>query len=91
MNEFFGSKRAGTRGMGLAEVTIVNYSGTTVPTLEHQRSPMPTQELRQKHRMDGWALDFLEGPEPVLNMLCNESRIHSTVGVPSNSYGNPPQ
>ncbi|KAF8428232.1 hypothetical protein EV426DRAFT_528601 [Tirmania nivea] len=78
MNEFFGSKRAGTKGMGLAEVTIMNYSGTALPTLEHQRSPMSTQELRHKHRMDGWALDFLEGPEPVLNMLCHESRIHST-------------
>lgn len=78
MNEFFGSKKAGIKGMGLAEVTIMNYSGTSIPTLERQRSPMSIQELRQRHRMDGWALDFLEGPEPVLNMLCHESRIHST-------------
>lgn len=82
VNQFFGGRKAGTKGMGLAEVTIMNYSGTSLPTLERQRSPMSAQELRQKHRMDGWALDFLEGPEPVLNMLCHESRIHSTVGIP---------
>lgn len=67
--------------MGLGDVTILNYSGTKQPTLNDQRMPFPTQDLRQRYGMDGWALDFIEGPEAVLNMLCHEARIHSTVSL----------
>lgn len=28
--------------------------------------------------LEGWALDFVEGPEPVLAMLCGECRLHQT-------------
>lgn len=30
---------------------------------------------------DGYALDNIEGPEQVLNMLCHETGIHRTVGI----------
>lgn len=81
MNTFFGSKRAGVQGMGLADVTIMNYSGTMQPTLDDQHTPFSTEELRERYQMDGWALDFIEGPKAVLNMLCHEARINSTVSV----------
>lgn len=34
-----------------------------------------------QYGFDGYALDYLEGPEPVLNMLCHESALHRTVCV----------
>lgn len=34
-----------------------------------------------RYGFDGYALDYLEGPEPVLNMLCHESALHRTVCV----------
>ncbi|KAF8477137.1 P-loop containing nucleoside triphosphate hydrolase protein [Kalaharituber pfeilii] len=75
-NTFFGSRN--TQGMGLAEVTILSYAGASGATLAEQQSPCSSEELRQRFKMDGWALDFIEGPDAVLNMLCNEARLHTT-------------
>lgn len=45
------------------------------------RSPMSAEELTGLG-LDGFAIDFLEGPEPVLAMLCAERRLHgSPVGL----------
>ncbi|KUI74467.1 Structural maintenance of chromosomes protein 5 [Cytospora mali] len=50
---------------------------TVTANLSSFRSPIPQEQL---HSMgfDGYALDFLEGPDPVLAMLCSEKRIHLT-------------
>ncbi|KAH8684630.1 P-loop containing nucleoside triphosphate hydrolase protein [Tricladium varicosporioides] len=39
--------------------------------------PMSAQEL-QKLGMDGWAIDFIDGPEAVLSMLCSTVNINKT-------------
>ncbi|EEQ30241.1 Structural maintenance of chromosomes protein 5 [Microsporum canis] len=39
--------------------------------------PVSDEELRSLN-FDGWAKDFMDGPEPVLAMLCNENRFHQT-------------
>ena len=41
------------------------------------RSPVSAAEARQLG-LDGFAIDFLEGPEPVLAMLCAEKQLHSS-------------
>lgn len=43
--------------------------------LDTYRAPMPTESLRQ-YGLQGWILDLLEGPEPVLAMLCDNRMIH---------------
>ncbi|RPB14744.1 P-loop containing nucleoside triphosphate hydrolase protein [Morchella conica CCBAS932] len=66
------------KGMGLADVTIRDYSTSRAPTLAHQPGgPIKAEELA-RYGFDGYALDYMEGPEPVLNMLCNEAGIHRT-------------
>ncbi|KAH8811492.1 P-loop containing nucleoside triphosphate hydrolase protein [Xylogone sp. PMI_703] len=61
--------------MGLADVTIRGSSGSLS---EHSR-PTSNEDLR-RCGLDGWALDFIEGPEPVLTMLCDSQRINM-IGV----------
>lgn len=39
--------------------------------------PIPDGQLRALG-FDGWAKDFLTGPDPVLAMLCSENRLHLT-------------
>ncbi|KAI1141139.1 P-loop containing nucleoside triphosphate hydrolase protein [Hypoxylon sp. FL0543] len=45
------------------------------------RPPIPREQAREMS-LDGYAIDYLEGPEPVLAMLCQERRLHvSGVGL----------
>ncbi|EON68806.1 hypothetical protein W97_08064 [Coniosporium apollinis CBS 100218] len=39
--------------------------------------PVPEEQLRA-HGLDGWALEFIAGPEPVLSMLCDSINLHRT-------------
>ncbi|OTA61428.1 P-loop containing nucleoside triphosphate hydrolase protein [Hypoxylon sp. EC38] len=39
------------------------------------RPIMPKEQAREMG-LDGYAIDYLEGPEPVLAMLCSEKRLH---------------
>lgn len=41
------------------------------------RPPVSTAEAR-KLGLDGFAIDFIEGPEPVLAMLCAEKQLHGS-------------
>lgn len=50
---------------------------TITADLSQFRSPIPQEELKNMG-LDGYALDFLEGPEPVLAMLCSEKKLHLT-------------
>ncbi|KUJ23509.1 P-loop containing nucleoside triphosphate hydrolase protein [Mollisia scopiformis] len=40
-----------------------------------QRAPLSPQEMRNIG-MEGWAIDFIDGPEVVLCMLCNSQKLH---------------
>ena len=46
-------------------------------SLDSFRPPMSAAE-RDQYGLDGWMLDLLEGPEPVLAMLCDNRAIHAT-------------
>ena len=45
--------------------------------LDSYRPPASTEALRQ-YGLEGWLLDLLDGPEPVLAMLCDNRSIHQT-------------
>lgn len=61
--------------MGLADVALRNIAGEGLA----DKGPPPTsQENLRRLGFDGWAIDFIEGPEPVLAMLCDNARINST-------------
>jgi structural maintenance of chromosomes protein 5 len=62
--------------MGLS-VTIRTCS----TPLDQFRSPMTANELSEVG-LDGFAVDYLEGPGPVMAMLCSEKRLHlAAVGL----------
>lgn len=50
---------------------------TVTAGLPSFRSPIPQENLAAMG-LDGYALDFVEGPEPVLAMLCSEKKLHLT-------------
>lgn len=60
-------------GMKLSDITIRTCSAS----LERFHPSVPDEEI-QKFGFDGWAKDFLDGPEPVLAVFCSENRLHQT-------------
>ncbi|KAL2820050.1 P-loop containing nucleoside triphosphate hydrolase protein [Aspergillus granulosus] len=50
---------------------------TSTSSLDSLRPPIPESQLRNLG-FQGWAKDFLQGPEPVLAVLCSENRLHQT-------------
>lgn len=52
------------------------FSNTNAPELNMQKQPCTSSELKQNFGMDGYILDFLDGPSPVLNTLCHIANIH---------------
>lgn len=50
---------------------------TILTDLSTFRPPVPRDGLRNLG-LDGYAIDFLEGPDPVLAMLCSEKKLHLT-------------
>ncbi|KAG5440223.1 hypothetical protein PCANB_001793 [Pneumocystis canis] len=52
------------------------FSNTNAPSLDMQKQPCTSNELKQNFGMDGYLLDFLDGPSPVLNTLCHIANIH---------------
>lgn len=61
----------------LHEITL----RTCTILLEKSQPPVPEQEMRALG-LEGWALNYLEGPEPVLSMLCGELKLHQTGVMP---------
>lgn len=50
---------------------------TILADLSSFRPPLPREHLSDLG-IDGFALDFIEGPSPVLAMLCSEKKLHLT-------------
>ncbi|KAG0644622.1 hypothetical protein HOY80DRAFT_1110333 [Tuber brumale] len=65
----FGS---GPESLKLRDVTIRENSNVPIPPL-----PMASEEARGLG-FDGFTIDFIDGPSPVISMLCQECRIHTT-------------
>lgn len=58
--------------MKLHDITI-----KTSPSRDYPPPPVSDQELRQLG-FDGWAKDFINGPDPVIATLCMENRFSQT-------------
>lgn len=50
---------------------------TILADISSFRPPLPREDLSELG-IDGFALDFVEGPNPVLAMLCSEKKLHLT-------------
>ncbi|KAJ5484219.1 RecF/RecN/SMC [Penicillium expansum] len=72
-NDFRTLQRAINQTLGLHDISIRTCS----LSLDTMRAPMPKDQLTQLG-FDGWARDFLVGPDPVIAMLCSEKNLHST-------------
>lgn len=70
-NDFRTLQRILNTEMKLSDISIRT---STVP-LDNFQSPMSADGLRRLG-FDGWAKDFLNGPDPVLAVLCSENRLH---------------
>ena len=60
--------------MSLGDITI---RGVTESLAEHGPPPLHASQLEQ-FGLDGWALDYIHGPEPVLSMLCGSRAINKS-------------
>ena len=60
--------------MSLGDITI---RGVTESLAEHGPPPLSASQLEQSG-LDGWALDYIDGPEPVLSMLCGSRAINKS-------------
>jgi chromosome segregation ATPase len=58
-------------GMKMSDINIKTSTGS----LDSWRSPVHKEQL-QDYGLDGYAIDFLSGPEPVLAMLCDSVRLN---------------
>jgi hypothetical protein len=72
-NDFRKLQRALCSDMKLHDISIRTCS---IP-LSGLQPPISDGQLRALG-FDGWAKDFLAGPDPVLAMLCSENRLHQT-------------
>lgn len=59
--------------LGLSDVFIK----TSNFSLAHYQPPV-NEEMMLSFGLDGFSLDFVEGPDPVLAMLCGFSKLHQT-------------
>ena len=67
--------------MGLADITIRKNNDESLPG-----HPSVSRNDMQNLGLDGWASDFVDGPIPVLSMLCYSAKINTTaVGLVDSS------
>lgn len=73
-NDFYTLQRMLNREMRLQDISLRVRSNTS---MEEFRAPLSDAELRDCG-MEGWAIDFLTGPDVVLGMLCEGKGLHAT-------------
>ena len=60
------------------EMKLKDINAQTVTYgLDQFRPPVPSEDL-PRYGLDSWVLDHINGPEPVLAMLCGQLRVHAT-------------
>lgn len=72
-NDFRTLQNALIGQLRLHDITIRTCS----QSLDSMQAPMSGDELARLG-FDGWARDFLTGPDPVIAMLCSEKNLHAT-------------
>ncbi len=73
-NDFYTLQRVLNREMKLQDVSLRVCSNSS---MDQYPAPLSDAELRDCG-MEGWAIDFLNGPDVVLAMLCGEKSLHAT-------------
>lgn len=56
-------------------INVKEFSDATERRVSDFKRPIP-QSVLQRAKIDGYIVDLLEGPVPVLCMLCHDSKIH---------------
>ncbi|KAF2272846.1 P-loop containing nucleoside triphosphate hydrolase protein [Westerdykella ornata] len=72
------NKLLGRDGLGLHQITLRMVG----QPLAHYRSPVTREELRDLG-FEGFVLDYIQGPEPVLAMLCESAQLHRAAYSPN--------
>ena len=72
-NDYLTLQQKLNRELGLHNVSI----RTCTSSMDRFRSPVPAEQLRD-FGLDSWAISHLNGPEPVLAMLCEGKYLHAT-------------
>jgi len=62
----------------LTDISIRVASKSLDHWRDMRRSRVMSDEQTREFNIDGWALDYITGPEPVLSMLCADTQLHST-------------
>lgn len=57
-------------------VNVAEFAATGLLQVANHKAPCD-REMLPRLGLDGFLLDLLEGPEPVLNMLCHKSAVHA--------------
>lgn len=57
-------------------LNVSEYSRTNAPHFRDHRSPLSAEEIKQ-YGFDGYLIDFLDGPDAVLNTLCHAAQVHT--------------
>ena len=65
-NQFYGEMR-------LTDITL----RTNEESILEEPRDLSSEEM-QRYGMEGWAIDFLDGPGPVLGMLCDSARLQKS-------------
>jgi structural maintenance of chromosomes protein 5 len=73
-NDFYTLQRILNREMKLQDVSLRVCSNSST---DQYQAPLSNVDLRSCG-MQGWAIDFLNGPDVVLAMLCGEKFLHAT-------------
>jgi structural maintenance of chromosomes protein 5 len=73
-NDFYTLQRVLNREMKLQDVSLRVCSNSS---MDQYQAPLSNTDLRSCG-MEGWAIDFLNGPDVVLAMLCGEKFLHAT-------------
>ena len=68
------------REKGLSDIRLRTCS---IQSMDHFHRPLPDGQMRSMG-LDSFAIDYLNGPIPVLAMLCNERRLHQCAIATSN-------
>jgi len=72
--DFYTLQRVLNREMKLQDVSLRVCSNSS---MDRFRAPLSDTDLRSCG-MEGWAIDFVDGPDVVLAMLCEQRSLHST-------------
>lgn len=73
-NDFTTLQRVLNRELGLHDVSLRTCSNSS---MDQYQAPLSEADLHACG-MEGWAIDFLNGPDVVLAMLCGEKALHAT-------------